>query len=246
MTADPPPNLEELLAVLLSREVRDWETSACGAVSHIPATALLLAEATHAPHAQIIILGSEEYGRNLGKDFHFVAQRGQLDLFFISGIQIDAEGNFNLHVIGDPDAPDFRLPGGYGTGLLYYTAKRVLLFRTEHTARTFVPKVDFVSGALKTPDKIKRPRNSTKVVTPMAVLTWEYEAERWALESVQAGYSVQDVQENTGFDLLLPEQVPTTPEPAPQELHTLRTVVRERMIETDTYPEFARSGIQQA
>ena len=57
-------NTEELLAVLMSREVRDWEISACGAVSMIPAAALLLAEATHAPHAEIIILGSEQLSGN--------------------------------------------------------------------------------------------------------------------------------------------------------------------------------------
>ena len=37
-----PPNctFEEFMAVLLSREVHDWETSACGALSFIPASAL--------------------------------------------------------------------------------------------------------------------------------------------------------------------------------------------------------------
>ena len=35
----------ELMAILLSREVRDGEVSACGALSHIPAAALLLERA---------------------------------------------------------------------------------------------------------------------------------------------------------------------------------------------------------
>ena len=76
-------NTDELIAVLMSREVRDWETSACGAVSHLPAAAMLLAEATHAPHAEVIILGSEQLGRDLGKDIHFLAQRGKLRFLLV-------------------------------------------------------------------------------------------------------------------------------------------------------------------
>ena len=48
----------ELMAVLLSREVRDNEISACGALSQIPAAGLLLAQALHAPNAELIILNS--------------------------------------------------------------------------------------------------------------------------------------------------------------------------------------------
>ena len=49
------------MAVLLSREVHDWETSACGALSFIPASALLLAEASHAPNGEFIVLDSDYY-----------------------------------------------------------------------------------------------------------------------------------------------------------------------------------------
>lgn len=238
-------NVSELLAVLISREVRDWETCGCGALSQIPAAGLLLAEATHAPHVQLLIRSSDTYDR-AGYDLHYMAMRGQLDLFFISGIQIDGEGSFNLHVIGDADAPDLRLPGAYGTAMLYYTAKRIVLFRTEHTRRTFVPKVDFVTGALKTPEKVKRFTEDVKVITPMAVMNWDFGAGRFRLASVHPGHTVEEVQDNTGFDLGAPAQVPETAPPSPEELRTLRTVVKERMIETGTYPNFAREVLQPA
>ncbi|MFQ5872787.1 MAG: hypothetical protein ACE5JL_03165, partial [Dehalococcoidia bacterium] len=71
-------NLEELLAVLMSREVRDFETSACGALSFIPAAGLLLAEASHASHGDFVILDSTAYNPFASsKDFHYLAQRGQ-------------------------------------------------------------------------------------------------------------------------------------------------------------------------
>ena len=94
---------EELMAVVISREVRDSETVGVGAVSPIPAAGCILAEQLHAPHLTLIILDCEEYypfpaGSS---ELHFMAQRGELDLFFLSGIQFDRHGNFNLHVIGD-------------------------------------------------------------------------------------------------------------------------------------------------
>jgi hypothetical protein len=55
-------NESELLAVLLSREVRDGEVSACGAHSQIPAAGLLLAQALHAPNAELIIPCSRRSG----------------------------------------------------------------------------------------------------------------------------------------------------------------------------------------
>ena len=137
---------EELIAVIISREVQDFETIGVGAASPIPAAGCILAEQLQAPQATIIILGSKEYypfpaG---GSEIHFLAQRGELDLFFLSGIQIDRRGNINLHVIGDYNSPQVRLPGAYGSAMLYYMAHRVILFRTEHTRRTFVEKVDFI------------------------------------------------------------------------------------------------------
>jgi glutaconate CoA-transferase subunit B len=115
---------EELMVVVISREVQNSETIGVGAASPIPAAACVLAEQFHAPDATIIILGSKEYypfpaGSS---ELHFIAQRGELDLFFLSGIQIDRHGNLNLHVLGDYESPSLRLPGAYGSAMLYYMA----------------------------------------------------------------------------------------------------------------------------
>jgi len=242
----PAVNNEELLAILMSREVRDWETSACGAVSMIPAAAMLLAEATTAPNAEIIILGSEQLSRDLGKDIHFLSQRGKLDLFFHSAVQFDAEGNFNLHVIGDANAPDMRLPGGYGSGLMSYTAGRILFFRTEHTKRTFVEKVDFISGAGKTPPTIRRPQAPFLIFTPIAILEFDRAEGVYSIRSAHEGFTPQDVQDRTGFSLGSLENVPVTPPPTEEEVRALRTEVRDRMVETGTYPDWARTVLQPA
>ncbi len=238
--------LEEYLAVLLSREVRDFETSACGALSFIPAAGLILAESTHASHGEYIILGSPAYQPFASpKDFHYLAQRGQMDLFFIGAIEIDKRANFNLHLIGDPDEPDVRMPGGYGTGLLYYAVPRIVLFRTKHDRRTFVEEVNFVSGAGTSPEGIARRNREVRVITPMSIMELDTETRLLKLVSIHAGYTLDDVQANTGFDLGVDGEAPVTPPPTNEELTSLRTVAKQRMIESDTYADLARSLIRE-
>jgi glutaconate CoA-transferase subunit B len=244
----PNYNLEELMAIIISREVRDFETIGVGAVSPIPAAGSILAEQLHASHAQIIILGSNEKKYypfpGGGSELHFLAQRGDLDLFFLSGIHIDRKGNINLHVIGDYEAPRMRLPGAYGSAMLYYMAHRVILFRTEHSTRTFVEKVDFITAPGATPVNVHREGGPTLVVTPKAILAWDRRSQEWILESVHPGSSLEDVKANTGFPLNVAASLKMTPIPSEQELFTLRTIVRDKL--KSTYPEFAQKKIRSA
>ena len=225
--------------------MHDWETSACGALSFIPASALLLAEASHAPNGEFIVLDSDYYNPFVGgKDFHYLAQRGKLDLFFMSGIEIDREANFNLHLIGDPDSPDVRMPGQYGTGLLYYAVPRVVLFRTRHDRRAFVEKVNYVSAASSSPEGFARRTREVVVITPLARMELSKESGYLELVSVNEGHTVEEVRDNTGFELPVKggrDIAPMTPPISEEELHLLRTTVKARMIETNTYPQDART-----
>jgi glutaconate CoA-transferase subunit B len=235
---------DELMAILLSREVRDGEISACGALSQIPAAGLLLAKHTHAPDAELIILNTVFRPFGTSRQFHFLAQRGELGLFFVSGVQIDRHGNYNLHQIGDdPEHPTMRFPGGYGGGMIYYCAGRTVVFRTEHTRRSFVERVDFISAAGSTPPEVLRLGGPSKVVTPKATLRFEKDDALLRLESVHPGHTVGEVMENTGFDLGDTAATPQTMPPSEDELHVLRTVVRPLMIETGTYVRWAQTAI---
>jgi glutaconate CoA-transferase subunit B len=240
----PEYSPEELMAVVISREVRNLETIGVGAVSPIPAAGCILAEQLHAPQANIIILESEEYYPFPGgsSELHFLAQRGELDLFFLSGIQIDRRGNINLHVIGDYEVPNLRLPGAYGSAMLYYMAHRVILFRTEHTKRTFVEKVDFITAAGITSEKVYREGGPTLVVTPKALMAWDKETEEWILSAVHPGSTLEEIKENTDFPLRLAECLISTPPPTERELMVLRTTVREKL--SRIYPEFADQKIR--
>ncbi len=244
---DRPYNDVELMAVLLSREVRDGEISAAGALSMIPAAGLLLAQATHAPDTELIILGTPHMPFETSRQFHYLAQRGDLDLFFVSGVQIDRQGNYNLHMLGDdPGRPDKRFPGGYGGGMIYYAARRTVVFRTEHTPRVFVEQVDFISAAGTSPPEVLRHGHPAKVITPKACLAFDAGAGLLHLESVHPPHTVKDVVAATGFGLGDVSAVPFTKEPTEKELHVLRGTVRDGMIESGTYPEWAEENIRPA
>lgn len=234
---------EELMAVTIAREVRDGETVGVGAVSPIPAAGCILAEQLHAPHITLIILDCEEYypfpaGSS---ELHFLAQRGELDLFFLSGIQFDRRGNFNLHVIGDYHAPTVRMAGAYGSAMLYYMAHRVILFRDQHTKRIFVEQVDFITAAGVTPENVYREGGPALLITPKAILGWDKGAGEWVLDAVQPKVSVDNLRQSTGFDLRVSPSVCSAQPPTAQELRVLRTVVKKKL--ERSYPEFAREKI---
>lgn len=237
-------NEAELMSILLSREVRDNEISACGALSHLPAAGLLLAKETHAPNAEIIILNTIFRPFATSRQFHYLAQRGDLGLFFVSGVQIDRHGNYNLHQIGtDPDHPQVRFPGGYGGGMIYYCARRSVAFRTEHTKRSLVERVDYISAAGASPDNVLRLGGPSKVITPKAIFRFDKDEGCLKLDSIHPPYTIDDIRENTGFDLGDVSGVTMTPAPSAEELRVLRRVVRPKMIETGTYAAWAEKAV---
>lgn len=233
---------EELMAAIIARQVLEGETVAVGTLSPIPAAGALLASRTHAPRATVMIINHDDYWpfRNGSKEFYDFAQRGKIDLFFHSGGQIDQFANLNAVAIGEHDHPAARLPGGTGAPMLYYLARRVILFRTEHSRRVFVERVDYVTSPGSSPPTVVRPGGPWKVVTSLAVLAFNRDSRRLELESVHPGISVTQVQSATGFPLVTPAEVPTTPPPTDEELAVLRGPVRESVAKL--YPVFARKA----
>ena len=199
------------MAVVIARQVRDRESVGIGVNSPIPRAGVLLARRTHAPHIKLRDLDTEDAELFLGsKEFFDYAQRGKLDLFFFSAVQIDARGNLNLHVLGDYERPRRRFPGAFGSAVLYQVTRRVILFRTEHSPRTLVEKVDFVSAA-GTPELL---------VTPLAAFT--FAGGRFELHSYHPGQSVESVRAATGWDLRVGPDVGETAAPTSDELAVVR------------------------
>ena len=78
--------------------------------------------------------------------FTLYLQRGNVDVGFLGGAQIDRFGNINATVIGDYDHPKVRLPGSGGSMEIAAWANRCYII-TPHQKRRFPEKVDFRTSA---------------------------------------------------------------------------------------------------
>ena len=219
------------MAAVIAREVIDGEVVGVGVNSPIPAAGVLLAQATHAPRARLRMPGNDAGERFLGsKEFFDMAQRGRIGLFFLSGIQVDRRGRINLHVLGDYAHPRRRFAGAFGSAVLYPLVARVILFRTEHSPRSLVETVDFVtaSGA------------PHLLVTPRAVLSFDPDRGELELRSWSPGETPDSVRAATGWDLRVRPDAHPTPLPTDRELAVLRGSVRERLAQV--YPRYAAAA----
>ena len=231
---------EELLADVICRLIGDARHVAVGAASPIPATAALLAREVGDGKPYVSLLGSRAHTffTDGSRELFDCAGQGRIDVFFLSGGQIDGEGNINLVSVGDYDKPKARFPGSFGSAYLYYVVPRVILFRTEHSRRTLVPKVDFISAPGGSPDNVVRPGGPIVLITNRCLFEFDRAQRRFRLASVHPGHSVEEVVENTGFAFDRPAQVPLTPAPSGDRLRLMRKVVAPMLAEV--YPQFAQ------
>jgi glutaconate CoA-transferase subunit B len=147
-----------------------------------------------------------------------------------------ATAAINLVSIGEHDRPSVRFPGSFGSGYLYYVVPKVILFRLEHSRRTLVPKVDFVSAPGTSPGNVYRTGGPIALVTNRCVFSFDKAKGRFRLDSVHPGHSVDEVRDETGFDFDLPARVGETPAPDAETLRLMRERVAPELAEV--YPEF--------
>lgn len=222
----------DMMVTAIARLMRNGETVFHGVSSPIPLAAVSLAKALHAPDMVYLNIPGGVDGKpsrilnhsTAGADIldrapaYFplmevfdLSMRGGLDVAFLSGVQFDPYGNVNASVIGDYCKPKVRLPGGAGSAVLIPTAKKPIIWRTVHNKRTFVKKCDFntTRGELY------------RIVTPLCV--FRMEKGRVVLDRVFPYTSIEEIRENTGFELIYDELV-YEPEPTAEELRILRMI----------------------
>jgi glutaconate CoA-transferase subunit B len=159
------------------------------------------------------------------------AQRGFVEYGFLGGAQIDPYGNLNSTVIGEHANPKVRLPGsGGGNDVGSHCWRTIAIMR--HDKRRFVQKVDFITtpGYLSGPGAreaagLPPGTGPYRVVSNLAVLGYHPDSKRMMLLSTQPGIAIEKVIENTGFELLIPDEVTENPPPTEKELGVLREEV---------------------
>lgn len=230
---------EETMIGALAREVKDGDWAACGTLSPLPAAALWLAKETQAPQAEVFVAGSADWPfEGEWQGFFDLAQAGRLNVFYLSGAQIDGQGNINLMAVGDYHRPKVRLPGGAGSAILAYVVERVVLFKTTHEARGLVPKVDVITAPGYTPhlSPSQRPGRLSRLITPKSVFAFDPPEAPW-LESLHPGVTREEMRQITGFEFRAPAEVPETPVLSVEERRLLFGPVKEKLARV--YPQFA-------
>ena len=102
---------EELLIAAVADLIGDVRHVAVGNASPIPATAALLARARGNGRPYVSLLQSRKHNffTDGGRELFDCAGQGRIDVFFLSGGEIDGDGNINLVSIGDHEQPDGAL-----------------------------------------------------------------------------------------------------------------------------------------
>jgi glutaconate CoA-transferase subunit B len=253
-TAGSDYNPTELLICTAARLMTDRTTAFIG--TGIPMLAAALAQRMHAPNLVTIF----EFGGTgailhelpiaVGGEctFHLAvaasgicdvieaAQRGFVEYGFMGGAQIDPYGNLNSTVIGDYYHPKVRLPGSGGANDVgSHCWLTIAIMR--HDRRRFIEKIDFIttpgylSGAgAREAAGLPAGSGPYRVVSNLGVMGFHPKSKRMMLLATQPGVTLEQVMENTGFELLVADEIEVNPPPTTEELHILRTEVdRDRL-----------------
>jgi len=243
----------EILAILSARQLRDGQVVFAGV--GIPLLAATLAQRLNCPGLTILFEGgvvgafiepgklppstndqrcTKRANMVLGSaDVLLLLQRGYVDVGFMGGAQIDQYGNLNSSFIGDPAAPKTRLPGtGGGNDISSLTNMIVAM---KHEKRRFVEHVDFITSPGFIRGRNTRSESGLlaggmfRVITELAVFGFDDEMRRMKVLALNPGVSREEVQDNTGFDLIFDDTVAVTEPPTSHELETLRMLDPERL-----------------
>jgi acyl CoA:acetate/3-ketoacid CoA transferase beta subunit len=143
--------------------------------------------------------------------------------------QVDQYGNQNIAAIGDYAKPRAMLlgyRGAPGNTINDTTSYWV----PNHTPQVVCAKVDTACGigydrAAALGDEAARFHEIRRVVTNLCVLDFETSDHRMRLRSVHPGVTVDEVVAATGFELVVPDDVPESRLPDDEELRLLYTVI---------------------
>ena len=153
--------------------------------------------------------------------------------------QVDRYGNQNIAAIGDYAKPRTQLlgyRGAPGNTVSHTTSYWV----PNHTPQVLCEKVDTVTGVgydRGLTGSVAEWHEIRVVVTNLAVLDFDTPDHRMRLRSVHPGVTPAEAQEATGFELVIPDDVPTSREPTDEELRLLHEVIDPKGLRLKEVPD---------
>jgi acyl CoA:acetate/3-ketoacid CoA transferase beta subunit len=235
----------EIMVTAASVQVHDGETAVVGI--GLPQLACVLARRTHAPRMSMVLeigvvnmapvdtpVGLADsrifykatcwtgFVDSLGMNLH----RGVVDVGFIGALEVDEYGNVNTTATKGPDGKLIYFNGSAGGNDVASCAKRVVAI-VRHGKRKLPKKVAYLTSPGFRDGKSRqelglRGGGPVRVITDMAVLGFDNPERRAQVISMHPGITAEKLRDNTGFDLIIPPNVQTTPLPTKEELRLLR------------------------
>ena len=235
--------LEEILISILCDLLSEDNHVAVGAASPIPGAAALLAKEEQKQmqkRLRVTILHSLRFNNftDGARELFDCAAQGRIDTFFLGGVQIDQEANINLVGTGQYPKLDKRFSGSFGSALMYYVIPKVILFREEHSPRTLVKKVDFISAPGVSKESLYRPGGPKYLLTNKALFSFNKNNKRFCLEKTAPGINQSDIKKLTGFKYDLNTSIKNFILPSKSRLKILRKIIAPMV--SEFYPHFAK------
>jgi acyl CoA:acetate/3-ketoacid CoA transferase beta subunit len=234
----------EIMVAAGARELRDNEVVVVGI--GLPQIACFLAKSTHAPNVTPLLeigvanmrpkdtpvglADSRIFYRAtcwsgfldvMGMNLH----RGVVDTGFLGALEVDRFGNINTTLSRENGHVRY-FNGSAGGNDVASLAKRIIVImrhekRKLPVAVAHLTSPGFVGGKSRSELGL-RGGGPHRVITDKAVIGFDEATRSATLVSLHAGTALQDVLDNTGFSLAVPEDVPETPLPTTEELRLLR------------------------
>ena len=166
--------------------------------------------------------------------------RGTGDVEAVSSAQMDANGDINISWLpmpirgedgkptGEWNTRGLRLPGGAGAPVVFGLHRKSVAYFPNHSKMLFVPKVNYITGTRFYLGDEERKAQGLRpgpmiVVTNLCVMEM-VERGKWVARSLHKGVTAQDVQDNTGFPVEVPDDCPVTEAPTLQEQEFIRAI----------------------
>lgn len=142
---------------------------------------------------------------------------------FVGPVQADQYGQMNLSCIGDYAKPKVTMLGVRGLPGNTVNNRTSMFFASHNTRALVAGEVDMVSGAGYNPARYPGGRypkglDHRQIITNLCVLDFEGPDHAIRVRSLHPGVTFEEVQENTGFELVRPDNIPVTAAPTQVQL----------------------------
>jgi glutaconate CoA-transferase subunit B len=237
----------EIMAAAGARELKDGETVVVGI--GLPQVACFLAKSTHAPgltplleigvanmrpkETPVGLADSRIFYRAtcwsgfldvMGMNLH----RGVVDTGFLGALEVDRFGNINTTLSREGGKVRYFNGSAGGNDVASLARRVIVIMRHEKRklpiAVSYLTSPGFVGGKAREELSL-RGGGPHRIITDKAVMGFDRESHSAALLSLHEGVSLEDVLASTGFPLQVPDNLPRTPLPTPEELRLLRAEI---------------------